>query len=174
MLFAAKALLSPRALSRNRHVTGVLRGLGSSGNGSTTNNSLGEASKDARATKVAGIRERRRRLVQDEADLNPFVASMMHSGGSVGPAEAAMRKYIKEGGLEDLEGSGKPLPDRAEPLPHVDRTEHQLDGIVNRMLQEKDDTDDGEWRRAVAKSGIADLKALKEKEQAGGYFGKRR
>uniref|UniRef100_A0A7S4QN33 DnaJ homologue subfamily C member 28 conserved domain-containing protein n=1 Tax=Alexandrium monilatum TaxID=311494 RepID=A0A7S4QN33_9DINO len=119
---------------------------------------------------LPSVQERRRKMMADAADQNPFIASMMQSGGSVGPAEAAIRKYIKEGGLDDLEGAGKPFPDKPPPPPFVDEAEHQLDGVVNRMLSEKDHLEEGEWREAIGKAAVDDIRQQKLKEGAARYF----
>merc|ERR1719291_195264 len=83
---------------------------------------------------------------------------MMSTGGNVGAAEAAMRRWVKEGGPEDLELKGKPIDDRPPPPPYVDRAEDHLQHVVNRMHQEKTVTG-SEWRDAVAKVSIQDIKA---------------
>eukprot|EP00747_Dinoflagellata_sp_TGD_P185758 gnl/TRDRNA2_/TRDRNA2_42468_c0_seq1.p1 gnl/TRDRNA2_/TRDRNA2_42468_c0~~gnl/TRDRNA2_/TRDRNA2_42468_c0_seq1.p1 ORF type:complete len:199 (+),score=41.05 gnl/TRDRNA2_/TRDRNA2_42468_c0_seq1:29-625(+) len=104
---------------------------------------------------------RRRKLMEEAADNNPFVAAQMHGVG-VGASEASIRKYIKDGHLDDLAGKGKPLPYRAPP-PFVDDEEHRLQGVADRMLKEfAHDLEDGEWRKAFAKSEIQQIKATQQ------------
>mmetsp|Transcript_30054 Transcript_30054/g.75850 ORF Transcript_30054/g.75850 Transcript_30054/m.75850 type:complete len:195 (-) Transcript_30054:184-768(-) len=110
--------------------------------------------------------ERRRKMIEEARTDNPFIAAQM-SGGAVGAAEVAVRRYIRQGGLEDLEGAGKPLPYRAPP-PYVDDAEHRIQGIIDRMNHERPDMEEGEWRATVGRASAADAAAVKNRNRSGG------
>jgi len=94
------------------------------------------------------IAELRRRRIEEARFDNPFIAAQF-IGNPVGAAEIAIRKYIRDGGLDDLEGHGKPLPDGPPPAPYVDPDDARIQRIVDRMTHEKQHVEKGEWRRAV-------------------------
>merc|ERR1712150_79327 len=87
---------------------------------------------------------------------NPFIAAQLF-GGAVGAAEASVQRYMRSGYMDDLAGKGKPLPYRPPP-PFVDPVEHRLQGVVDRMTQERPELEEGEWRAAVTKSSIQHIR----------------
>eukprot|EP00419_Tripos_fusus_P009510 CAMPEP_0172660598 /NCGR_PEP_ID=MMETSP1074-20121228/4153_1 /TAXON_ID=2916 /ORGANISM="Ceratium fusus, Strain PA161109" /LENGTH=148 /DNA_ID=CAMNT_0013476229 /DNA_START=185 /DNA_END=631 /DNA_ORIENTATION=+ len=110
-------------------------------------------------TAFSAAQQRRRRLVEEASLNNPFIANMKASGGNVGPAEAAIQRYIADGNLDDLPGKGQPLPEEPPP-PFSDGFEEKMKRIVDKMLDEKQTLKPGEWRAAVAKSAaLPDKKA---------------
>lgn len=104
------------------------------------------------------LANRRQQLMEEARSDNPFIAAQL-VGGIGGPAEMAVQRWVKSGGLDDLEGKGKPLPDRPAPPPFVSQDEHHTQEVINRMEQERPDMEEGEWRAAVNKAGLADVVA---------------
>ena len=101
---------------------------------------------------------RRRRSF--DPDLNPF----LQNAGGMGAAENQMRKFMNEGGFEDLEGKGKPLPER-HVAPHLGREDAVLDDMVKYLSKERDGLnaeDKAMFKTSALKSEIAAARQKKK------------
>ncbi len=82
----------------------------------------------------------------------------------MGAAENQIRKFMADGGLDHLEGSGKPLPERHVP-PFVSRDEAVLNEIVDRLTHERDTLtheDKAVYKKSALRSEINDRREHNE------------
>eukprot|EP00966_Prymnesium_polylepis_P322436 7378691-Prymnesium_polylepis.1 len=104
----------------------------------------------------------RRRPRFDPSD-NPFLAN----AGGMGAAENQIKSFMAEGGFEQLDGEGKPLPHRNVP-PFLSRDEQVLNDVAQHMTKERDSlsTDD---KAVFRRSAINDAINEKRKARAGEF-----